>query len=215
MGFILKSYDLIFKSVTAKLAVSAFVISALFAAVVWTLFAGSVQYGGEKWSATVAQLGLGTAIAIAGLFTIAFFIIWFILVYQLGNSVQTCTTSLLLVARPYIERMRTARLRSEDRYHFQHEGDDVVLEFGDLSVEANRIAYVEAMILDRVLPRFDAETYRLELAFLKLPRSTMNEVVATAAKLGKACGENAALLLEGFERRYVTQRGLEAIGSPT
>ena len=98
----------------------------------------------------------------------------------------------------------------EDGNEPRQEARDAIYQFGDLGIEANRIAYVEVMILDRVLPRCDGEANRLERAFSKLPRRTMNEVVATAAKLNKARSQRSALLLEGFERYYVSQGDLEA-----
>ena len=96
----------------------------------------------------------------------------------------------------------------------QHKGDSVVLEFGDLSIEDNRIAYIEAMILDRILPGGDAKRYPLEATFSKFPRGTVNELMATRAKLYESFRENAALLLEGFERRYVPQRNAETRNAP-
>src|SRR5438067_1195486 len=111
--------------------------------------------------------------------------------------------------------MRDGSSVLEGRNNLQHEGRDVVLQFADLGVEANRIAYVEAMVGDRIVAAFDADANRLELAFLKLPRRTMNEVVATAAKLSKACSERAAFVLNGFEGRYIAQSGLQRVDPTT
>ena len=86
--------------------------------------------------------------------------------------------------------------------NFPHEDGSIILEFGDLDVEANRVAFVEAMILDRVLPVFNGEGHRLETVFMSLPRGTMNKVIATRAKLYEAFREKATLLLEGFQRNY-------------
>ena len=54
----------------------------------------------------------------------------------------------------------------------------------------------------------------MEAAFVKLPRSTMHKVITTYAKLNEACSHRTALLLEGFQRDYVTQRSPKASDSP-
>jgi len=77
-------------------------------------------------------------------------------------------------------------------------------EFGDLTFEANRIAYIEAMILDRVIPAMGGKPNRLEAAFMKLPRSTMNELIATQIKLYEAFRQDAAIVLETLKRRYIS-----------
>ena len=46
------------------------------------------------------------------------------------------------------------------RDDLQHEGSHVVLEFADLNIEAVRLAHVEVMVSDRVIPRFDTNTGR-------------------------------------------------------
>jgi len=99
----------------------------------------------------------------------------------------------------------------EDGADSQHKGGCVILKFGDLGIEANRIAYVEAMVMDRVVSSLDGDAYRLGRAFVKLPRRTMNEVVATSAKLSKAYSQRAALLLKGFERCDVANGCLKAV----
>ncbi len=98
----------------------------------------------------------------------------------------------------------------EDGADCQHQGGCVILEFGDLGIEENRIALIEAMILDRVIPGTDGEAERLKSAIVKLPRRTVDEIVTTAAKLNKTCCQRTALLLEGFERLYVAQSRFEA-----
>lgn len=92
--------------------------------------------------------------------------------------------------------------------NLQHEGGSVILEFGDLDIERNRIALVEAMVFDRVLPGDDSDVGGLEVAFMKLPRSAMRKVVTTAAQMAVAHSERAALLLKGFEARNVAQGDL-------
>lgn len=84
------------------------------------------------------------------------------------------------------------------------------MEFGDLDVEANRVSFVEAMILERVLPPFDSNGYRLETAFMNLPGGTMYKVIATRAKLYEAFREKSSLLLERFQRSCIAQDSAEA-----
>jgi len=88
----------------------------------------------------------------------------------------------------------------KDADDLQHEGRHIVLEVNDFVTKSQRIALVEAMILDRVIPRFDGDADCLEFAFLKLPRRTMNKVMTTAAKLCQVYSQRATLLLKGFER---------------
>ena len=78
-----------------------------------------------------------------------------------------------------------------------------------MHIEVVRYAYVEAMVFDRVIPGFDGKINGLEVTFFKLPRRTMNEVVATTAKLSKTCSQPAALFLKGFKHREVAQSDLE------
>jgi hypothetical protein len=97
----------------------------------------------------------------------------------------------------------------EDGAHLQQEGGSVIGEFGDLDIEANRIALIEAMILDRVIPPFDGQRHRLEIAFMSLPSRAMHKVIATLAKLHEAHRECASLVLEEMKRRYIPQSGTE------
>lgn len=85
----------------------------------------------------------------------------------------------------------------KNRVHARHE----VQKFGNLGDEANRIAYVEAMLLDRVLPSPDTKRYPLERALAQMDRGTMHEVVATFTELAKADCEQAAIMVEWFKRR--------------
>jgi hypothetical protein len=71
--------------------------------------------------------------------------------------------------------------RVEDLANAEQESCSVIGEFGDLTFEENRIAYIEAMILGRVIPPLDDESDRLEFAFMKLPCRTMNELIAKKA----------------------------------
>ncbi|GEM_PF-2604473 len=101
-------------------------------------------------------------------------------------------------------------LSSKNHDDREHECQRVVLEFGDLSCEANRIRLIEAMVLDRVIPGGDPDSHRLEAAFMMLPRGSMNEVIATAGKLNEAFRERAAFVLKGFQDLYVAQGNLQA-----
>ena len=91
-----------------------------------------------------------------------------------------------------------------------HESDNILVQFGDLSIEANCVALIEAMILGRVLPGDHRESDRLVAAVVKLPRGTMNKFIATYAQFHKTYSESAALLLKGFQDFYLTQSGAEA-----
>jgi hypothetical protein len=75
-------------------------------------------------------------------------------------------------------------------------------QFFDLSVESSHIPYVNAMLASRLFPPFDGETERLEAAFPKQPRRTMNKIVAAASRLYKEFDQRCSILLQGFERRY-------------
>ena len=94
--------------------------------------------------------------------------------------------------------------RVEGLAHTEQESGSVIGEFGDLAFEENRVAYIEAMILDRVIPPMDGEPNRLEFAFMKLPRRTMNELIATQRKLYEAFRQDAAIVLETLKRRYIS-----------
>ena len=73
----------------------------------------------------------------------------------------------------------------------------------------------ESIILPKTVShRTDADRYALEAAFFKLPRCCVDELMATRAKLYELFRKNAALLLEGFERRYIPQRVAEACNAP-
>lgn len=91
----------------------------------------------------------------------------------------------------------------QDVGDFQHKGGHVVLKFGDFVCEANRVALIEAMVFDRVIPVFDADAGRLEAVFMSLPRGAMYEVVATGAKLAKAHSQRASFILKGFQNNNV------------
>jgi hypothetical protein len=92
----------------------------------------------------------------------------------------------------------------ENLAHLDHEGGSVLGQFGDLTLEANRVAYIEAMILDRVIPLMDGKPGRLEAAFMKLPRRTMNELIATQRKLYEAFRKDAAVVSDDLKRRYIS-----------
>lgn len=94
--------------------------------------------------------------------------------------------------------------RVEDLAHTEQECGSVIGEFGDLTFEENRVAYIEAMILDRVIPPMDGDTNRLESAFMKLPRRTMDELIATQRKLYEAFRQDAAIVLDKLKRRYIS-----------
>ncbi len=91
----------------------------------------------------------------------------------------------------------------QDVSDLQHKDRHVVLEFGDLGCEANRIALIEAMVFDRVIPGRDADSCSLEFAFMNMPRGAMYEVVTTASKLAKAHSQRASLILKMFEDRNI------------
>jgi len=99
----------------------------------------------------------------------------------------------------------------ENGNHFQQKSSSIVLEFGDLTVEENRIAYIKAMILDGVIPSFDGEAKRLESTIFNLPRSTMDKVIATRTKLYEAHRKRSSILLKRFQRRYVSQSILKIL----
>ncbi len=94
--------------------------------------------------------------------------------------------------------------RAENLDDMEQESCSIIGEFGDLTFEANRVAYIEAMILSRVIPPLDGESDRLEFAFMKLPRSTMNELIATQRKLYEAFRQDATIVLETLKHRYIS-----------
>ena len=94
--------------------------------------------------------------------------------------------------------------RVEDLDHTEQKSGSVIGEFGDFTFEANRVAYIEAMILGRVIPPLDGESDRLESAFIELPRRTMNELIATQRKLYEAFRKDAAIVLDTLKRRYIS-----------
>lgn len=94
--------------------------------------------------------------------------------------------------------------RVEDLAHTEQESGSVIGEFGDLTFEANRVAYIEAMILDRVLPMQDVNTGSLEAAFMMLQRGTMNKLITTRGKLYESFRQDAAIVLETLKRRYIS-----------
>jgi len=102
---------------------------------------------------------------------------------------------------------------TEDCENAREEACRVVLQFGDLGCESNRIRLIEAMIADLILPGDHDNAHRLEAAIVQLPRRTMNEVIATRAKLGEAQRKRTALVLEAFQLAYVSHHCLEA-GDP-
>jgi succinyl-CoA synthetase beta subunit len=102
-----------------------------------------------------------------------------------------------------IDRSGQAGVLRKNLTDTQQKRCSIVGEFGDLNIEAVRIAYVEAMILDHIIPGANANANRLESAFMNLPSSTMNKVIATRGKLYEAYRKNAALLLEGCNNFYV------------
>ncbi len=105
--------------------------------------------------------------------------------------------------RPGFDSTRTLG-RIEDITDTEQESCSIVREFGDISFEENRIAYIEAMILSRVIPPLDGQSNRLEAAFMKLPRRTMNELIATQGKLYEAFRKQAAIVLKGLEDSYIS-----------
>jgi hypothetical protein len=93
--------------------------------------------------------------------------------------------------------------RAENLAHTGQESGSVIGQFGDLNFEANRVAYIEAMILDRVLPMQDVNTGSLEAAFMMLQRGTMNKLIATQGKLYEAFREEAAVVRNTLKHRYI------------
>ena len=89
--------------------------------------------------------------------------------------------------------------------NLKHKGEGIIGKFGDLSIENNRIAYVKAMVFADVFSDDDIKSSRLEPSLGSLPSGTMREVIATFEKLHKARSEKTALLLKGFQDRYVAQ----------
>ena len=83
--------------------------------------------------------------------------------------------------------------------HLEQKGGGIVLEFGDLLCEENRVRFIEAMILDHVLPARDVDHGHIDAAIFKLPRSTMNDVVATSRKMSEAFCKLRTTLLKSFE----------------
>ncbi len=75
----MKGYENIFKTNTSRLAVSSVTLSAVATLIIWVVFAGSLNVGGEGYSATISRLGIIPALLISALFLIMFFVIWFIL----------------------------------------------------------------------------------------------------------------------------------------
>jgi hypothetical protein len=82
-----------------------------------------------------------------------------------------------------------------------HETHQRLAEFGDLDLEHNRVAYLNALVLDRVIPGANAYGHRLEATLFQIDRGIVNKLVATAAKLTKAHCERAAVMLERVKRR--------------
>lgn len=80
-----------------------------------------------------------------------------------------------------------------------------IMEFGDLTIEANRVAYIEAMILSSVIPPLDEDSEKLEFNFIKMPISTMNELIATQGKLYEAFRQDAAVVRDTLKRRYIPE----------
>ena len=101
----------------------------------------------------------------------------------------------------------------EDRDDLHHKRQAIVMEAGNFDVERVRVAYIEALVADCIFPSLDSDADRLEATLFKLPCGAVNKLAATAAQLAKARGKNAALLLEGFQRRYISQSRSKA-GKP-
>src|SRR5437867_6420957 len=76
------------------------------------------------------------------------------------------------------------------------ESCSVIREFGDLAFESNQIAFIKAMILDKVIPPHYGRNSPFESTFMKLPRGTMYNLIATQRKLYETFRNQAALLLE-------------------
>lgn len=75
----------------------------------------------------------------------------------------------------------------------------------DLSVEANHVPYLNALLLSRIFPSLDDETARLEAALRHQPKGTMNKLMAAGRQLYEAFDERCSILLDDFERRYITE----------
>jgi hypothetical protein len=101
----------------------------------------------------------------------------------------------------------TEASRAEQRSHAKHIRGSVIRQFGDLSIEANRVRYIEAVILDSVLPGPKSDICSLESAIAMLDSGTVNKLVTTFGELQKAHSKKAAILLEGFKNRNISQRG--------
>ena len=74
----------------------------------------------------------------------------------------------------------------------------------DLSVEAQHIPYLNALLFARILPGDDGEVKRLEKIMWDSPRGTMDKLVSAWSKLYEAFNKEAAVVLKDFERRYVS-----------
>ena len=91
-----------------------------------------------------------------------------------------------------------------------HEDYGVVLQFGDLGSEENRICLIKSLVLGVEVAGFDADTEGLETAFMMLPSSAVNELVSTFGKCAKSFSKRAPLLLEGMKNGDVSERDAEA-----
>lgn len=94
----------------------------------------------------------------------------------------------------------------QDGSDIEHEGRSVVLQFGDLTCEANRVALIKALMFGVEVPGLDPNRKRLESAFMMLPSSTVYEVVSTFGKYNKSFSERASALLDGFKDFDVAER---------
>lgn len=79
----------------------------------------------------------------------------------------------------------------------------VATEFGDLDIEANRIRFIEAMILDRIIPPLNGQGHRLEVAFMGLPSDTMRKVLETMTKLHEVHRKQACFILDEMQYHYL------------
>jgi hypothetical protein len=95
---LLKIFDRIFRKVTSQLAATAFVLSACLIAIIWTLYAGSIAFGGKDFSIQLSRLGDISGAILGALFLIMFFVIWFMRFsllrgYASSQSSQPCSTN--------------------------------------------------------------------------------------------------------------------------
>lgn len=97
----------------------------------------------------------------------------------------------------------------KDRAQSRHKARDLLAEFGDLHVEENRVRYINALIMDSVLPAMGTQGNGLKATIREIERGTMSEVIATFTKLAKATCQRATVMLEDIQRRHLAESRLK------